>query len=139
MTQMLENPMVIGEYYPAPNPTWKCPKCHREWQKFADHREGGYTVYGYECDDLSTDHHPAHGNGCECCVWDDRTVEDAMAFALEKRPEELHRLIASIVVEMGVKRVLQMLHEAEPTITGYNAEEWADEQDDYREWLINNK
>ena len=136
---MLENRMVIGEYYDDPAPAWTCPKCHREWHKYMDHSDLGEACYGYECDEMAMGHHPAHGGGCVCCALDDRTAEDAMAYAMAQRPEDLYKLVAGIIIEMGIKDALQLLHNAQPDVVGDNVQEWAMDQDDYDAWYLDNQ
>lgn len=77
MTTMLENRMVIGEYFQdtAPSIAHTCPRCHAKWAYLeADDcwDAGTSSVSGTEA--------PYNGHVCRICAWDLRTPEQELAY-----------------------------------------------------------
>ena len=134
MTTVLENPMTVGDYYAdiTAEPVYTCPKCHTEWYDIGD---GRYESDGY----MSIHRHPKHGNGCMECLWDSRTQEDAYRFLLEQDERAMKMVLKQVVAELGAAWVLKLLHDSEADVVEQSAEAFADDEDGYLEWLINNK
>lgn len=132
MTTMLENPMVMGDYYAdiTDEPAYTCPKCRRDWYDLGD---------GWYESDMTIHHYPLHGHGCVGCLWDGRTQEDAYRFLLEQDERSMKMVLKQVVAELGAAWVLKLLHDSEADVVEQSAEAFADDDDSYLEWLINNK
>lgn len=136
MTQMLENPMVIGEYYDDPAPAWTCPRCHTDWYHHHDLWESYETIGKRE---------PQHGKGCIVCELEKRTSKDAWDYAKQYKGVALMDLLERILTDYGLVAdmsgnphpLLEMIYAADPELVEQRAEEWAEEQDDnYHEWYL---
>lgn len=138
MTQMLENPMVIGEYYDDPAPAWSCPECGMDWYYHHDM---------WECMEFIGSREPKNGKGCIVCELEKRTAEDAWAYAKQYKGVALMDLLERILTDYGLiadmagnpHPLLEMIHAADPELVEQRAEEWAEEQDDnYYDWYLDN-
>ena len=134
MTTMLENPMVRGDYYAeiTADVAYTCPKCGNDWYDLGD---GRYESDGY----MSIHRHPKHGKGCMECLWDSRTQEDAYRFLMEQDDVEIRRALLGVIDDLGAAWIMRMLHDYEADIVEQNAENWAEDEDGYLEWLADNK
>lgn len=139
MTKMLENPMVIGEYYDDDAPDWTCPSCHMEWYNSA---------YGWECEERTAHRDPQHGKGCIVCELDKRTAKDAMTFALQYDGIAVYDLVERMLDDYNVygtvrkdhRPMMKLFLAADPELFEQRAEEWAEEQeDDYYDWYLDNQ
>ena len=72
---MIENPWVLTDYDPGPDPDIECPHCGTGWYKDGD---GGYESDCYHSTHAYGD--PIHGNFCEECIMKASTIERAAAF-----------------------------------------------------------
>lgn len=139
MTQMLENRMVIGEYYDDPAPDWTCPHCHTEWYD---------RDYGWESESKIIHREPQHLGGCYLCELEKRTAQDAVAYAKQHKGVALFQLLERIMTDYSLiaelagdpHPMLQMFLAADPELVEQRAEEWAEEQDDdYYDWFLDNQ
>ena len=76
---MIENPMVIGEYYKDTEPDIRCPHCDMGW---TENRDGGWDNDDYI--GIKTYGHPLHGGYCEACIMDASTPARAQAFVAQE-------------------------------------------------------
>lgn len=136
---MLENPMVIGEYYDDDSPDWVCPHCHTEWY------EGSF---GWESESKYIHREPMHMDGCYLCELEKRTAKDAVAYAKHSQSVALFDLLERIMDDYGLTAelagdphpMLDLLIAADPDLVEQRAEEWAEEQDDdYYDWYLGNQ
>lgn len=131
---ILENPMVMGDYYTdiIAEPAYTCPKCRQDWYEISD---GRYESDGY----MAIHRHPAHGHGCMECLWNSRTQQDAYRFLMEQDDAEIRRALMGVIDDLGAAWIMRMLHDTEADIVEQNAENWAEDEDGYLEWLASNK
>lgn len=138
MTTMLENRMVIGDYYDDPEPDWTCPSCHAEWYNHHDR---------WECLDHIGHREPQHGKGCIECELKKRTAQDAVAYARQHDGVALDKLVEWLLDDYNITGyphddphpMLELFLAANPELVEQRAEEWAEEQDDdYYEWYLDN-
>lgn len=126
---MLENRMVIGDYYaPDPIPDYHCPHCGRDWYETGINRYedyDGYAVRGY----------PERGDRCTRCVWDERTILDAVDYLAEQGEAAHREVLQAIVEDIGAKAILRILRNDDADLVNETAECWAEEQDDYFDWV----
>ena len=136
---MLENPMVIGEYYDDPEPDWTCPHCHTEWY---------HQYYGWESESKIIHREPQHLGGCYLCALEKRTAKDAVAFALQYHGIAVYDLVERMLDDYNVdgtvyrdhRPMMQLFLAADPELFEQRAEEWAEEQDDdYYDWFLDNQ
>lgn len=136
---MLENPMVVGQYYDDPAPDWACPECGMEW----------YHHHGlWDCFARISNREPQHGNGCIVCELEKRTAADAWNYAKQYKGVALLDLLESILEDYGLiadlagnpHPLLEMIYAADPELVEQRAEEWAEDQDDnYYDWYLDNQ
>ena len=133
---MLENPMVIGEYYDDPAPDWTCPHCHMEWYNHHDL---------WDCSERTTHRDPQHGDGCIVCELAKRTAEDAVAYAMQHKGVAVLTLLERLLADYDIhgdlygdpQPMLRLFHAADQELVEQRAEEWAEEQDDdYYNWYL---
>lgn len=136
---MLENPMVIGEYYDDPAPAWTCPECGMDWYHHHDM---------WECMEHIGSREPQHGKGCIVCALAKRTAEDAVAFARQHYGIALDNLVERLLEDYKITGyphgdphpMLELFYAADPELVEQRAEEWAEEQDDnYYDWYLDNQ
>ena len=136
---MLENPMVIGEYYDDPEPDWTCPECGMDWYHHHDL---------WECFERIGRREPQQGKGCIVCELEKRTAQDAVAYAQQHKGVALFQLLERIMTDYGLiaelagdpHPMLQVFLAADPELVEQRAEEWAEEQDDdYYDWFLDNQ
>lgn len=80
---MLENGMVLGEYYDEKDPDIECPHCGTGWYECST---GGWESDSYYSRGKSYGH-PMHGNYCDECILDSSTPKRAAAF-IERQVRE---------------------------------------------------
>lgn len=139
MTTMLENRMVIGEYYDDPEPDWTCPHCHTEWFD---------RDYGWESESKIIHREPQHLGGCYLCELEKRTAADAVAYAKHHQGVAVLDLLERLFEDYGLHadlagdphRMLELLLSNDQELVEQRAEEWAEEQDDdYYDWFLDNQ